>query len=200
MGRPLTFGELFGPLWSGTALRSSPSPLMVKARSPCLLCLPCSCPLPYPPHFVLRWGGPSQVLGVSPHFLYQSAHEGCARLLRGWLPLSFGLESAPPPPLLPIPEFSALGVHTVRGVSFGLLRGLGVSPLPACRELGAYAAMGVSPPPLPPGSGVSLPPARTCHALGAHAAIQGGPPLPWGLARALCAFVVRPLIPPALAR
>ena len=70
---------------------------MGKVRPHRLIVCPCSHPPPSPPRFILRWGGgASQVFGVSPHLLYQAAHEGRARLLWGWPPLSFGMESAPP--------------------------------------------------------------------------------------------------------
>ena len=117
-------------------------------------------------------------MGVSPHLLYQAAHEGRARLLGGWTPLSSGLESTPPPLLL-VPACHALGVHADWGVHFGLQWGPGFSPVPACCAMGAHAAQGVSPLPQSPGSGVSLPPAQACHTMGAHAAVQPPPPFLW---------------------
>ena len=35
-------------------------------------------------------------MGISPHILYQDVHEGCARLLGGWTPLSFGWDIVSP--------------------------------------------------------------------------------------------------------
>ena len=32
-------------------------------------------------------GGPLQVLGASPHLLYQATHKGCTLLLKGYPPL-----------------------------------------------------------------------------------------------------------------
>ena len=54
-------------------------------------------PTPSPSLRLALGGGASQVLGLTPHLLYQAAHKGRAHLLRGWPPLSFGLESASPP-------------------------------------------------------------------------------------------------------
>ena len=78
------------------------SPLMEEVRPPRLRFASSSRLLPPTPHFVLRWGGAFQVLGVAPYFLYQAAHEGPARLLGGCPPLSFWLDDAPPPrPCIP---------------------------------------------------------------------------------------------------
>ena len=52
-------------------------------------------PLPSPLRCPGLGGGPSQVLGVSPHLLVHTAHEGRARLLGGWPPLPFWLGSCP---------------------------------------------------------------------------------------------------------
>ena len=64
-------------------------------------------------------------MGVSPHLLYQAAHKGRARLLGGWPPLSFGLESGPP--------LSSPSLHAVRWESTLL----GGSSLGVCGVLGS---------------------------------------------------------------
>ena len=76
-----------------------------------------SYPLPLASSCVMRGLLRSWGLGVAPHILYQAAHEGRARLLRGCSPLSFGMEDPPPPSLSPFPACCALVAHAAQGVS-----------------------------------------------------------------------------------
>ena len=122
---------------SGVALppngESAPTPTPV---------LPCpSSPTP-PFCFVLHWGGPSQVLGIPPHLLYQAAHEGHARLLGGCPPSPLGW--GPAPPLLPVPVCRALGAHAARGIPLGVYVILG-APRPCMPCSGSARCSGGAP-------------------------------------------------------
>ena len=136
VGRPPAFQELTGPGWPGPATRASPSPLMGEVRPLRLLPRPDLFFLPPPLCFVLRWGGggPPQVLGISPHLLVQTAHEGRARLLGGWPPLPFWLGSCP---YLPDPSLHTvcLGRTLLGGSSFPVLISCS-SPLPSASSYG----------------------------------------------------------------
>ena len=80
-------------------------------------------------------GGDSQVFGVSPHLLYQAAHEGHARLLGGSPPLSFGLDVAPPPST-PCTCMPCAGGTRCLGGPLVVISGFGAPPLPCmpCAE------------------------------------------------------------------
>ena len=136
-------------------LYGRPPPLMGKVRPPHLLFLPCSRLLPPPFASSCVGGGASQVLGVSPHLLYQAAHEGRARLLRGCpLPLRQAGGFSPPTP--PIPACCVLGSHTAWGVPPPRWPVLDPPSLSCMKCAGIVCCLGVplvaslgSPPPLP---------------------------------------------------
>ena len=119
---------------------------MGEVRPPRLWFLPVFPLLPPSPCLVLSWGGGApQVLGVAPHLLYHTPHEGCAQLLGGFPPLSFGIGGFPPPPP-PFPACCALGAHTVRGVSPSLVAFSGPSPSLSCMHCAGRACCSGGPP------------------------------------------------------
>ena len=124
---------------------SSGSPLPPKgvgAPSPTLV-PPWASPLiPSPLLHLAVGGGAAQVLGFDPHLLYQAAHKGRARLLRGPPPPLWAWGCSPPPH--PVTACRAMGAHADRGVPPPWWPGLSPpSPSPACCALGAHAAQGV---------------------------------------------------------
>ena len=112
-------------------------------------------------------------MGVSPHLLVQSVHEGRTHLLRGCPPLPFWLGSCP---LLSSSSlYAVLWGRTLLGGSPWGVGWILPPPVCACRALGAHAARGLPPPRYLVSRG-SPPPAWACRAPVAHSALRGVPP------------------------